>query len=112
MLHLIKTKTFPSLTNPNNNTDDSTDVALQRSVLQLLFFFQKAKFMGKLVLNDKSCQKPKASKLPTQCSSLSYLDYPISRGRGLDKGPQWVMAVGDFETMTRVKLFQNILATK
>lgn len=54
MLHLIKTEMFPSLTNPDNNTFKiPLMLPYREACCKCSFFFQKAKFMGKLVLNDK-----------------------------------------------------------
>lgn len=69
---------LPSLTNPDNNTFKIPLMLPYREVYyECSLFFQKAKFMEKLVLNVKSYQKPKTGKLPVRCASLkSYLDYP------------------------------------
>jgi len=44
---------FPSLTNPDNNTFKIPLISPYRETYYKCSFFQKAKFMGKLVLNDK-----------------------------------------------------------
>lgn len=53
MLHLIKTEMFPSLTNPGNNTFKIPLMLPYREAYYKCFFFQKTKFMGKLLLYDK-----------------------------------------------------------
>lgn len=54
MLHLIKTKMFPSFTNSGNNTSKiPLQLPYREADYKCFFFFQKAKFVGKLVLHDK-----------------------------------------------------------
>lgn len=53
------------LTNPNNNTSKiPLTLPYREAYFKCFLFFLKAKFMGKLDLNDKSCQKPKAGNCP------------------------------------------------